>query len=223
LERFVGAAPERFERLFVEAAGGDVDLADAVYPPACDPPGGPVRFRPVAAGGLVVEVEPRRLRSDDFRLALLFSRGACLFPDAASLASFWNGPLAAAFGIVVPPPPPPPVPAPVELGLAGDVRPPGRVGAGRRGRRHPRPSSARAPDPAELAMLLSERTHGQDDALEVLADVVATQLAKTAPARPASVALIGQTGTGKTSTLEALPAALAELGRPRAHLFRRPG
>ena len=53
-----------------------------------------------------------------------------------------------------------------------------------------------------------------------VARAVATHLAKRRPARPESVLLVGPTGTGKTSTVESLPAALAELGYRDAHVFR---
>jgi ATP-dependent Clp protease ATP-binding subunit ClpA len=49
---------------------------------------------------------------------------------------------------------------------------------------------------------------------------VATQLAKTCPARPGSVMLLGPTGSGKTTTVEALPRALCSLGHRGAHLHR---
>ncbi|MCY7301766.1 MAG: hypothetical protein LH654_01775, partial [Thermoleophilia bacterium] len=46
------------------------------------------------------------------------------------------------------------------------------------------------------------------------------QLTKRHPARPGSVMLIGPSGVGKTSTIEALPRALQALGTTNAHVFR---
>ncbi len=53
-----------------------------------------------------------------------------------------------------------------------------------------------------------------------LAAAVSTHLAKPSPARPASILLLGPTGTGKTSSVQALPRALHDLGRSGTHVFR---
>ena len=73
---------------------------------------------------------------------------------------------------------------------------------------------------ATLAERLAQEIQGQDAALERVASVVASQLAKRRPARPGSVLLIGPTGVGKTATIEALPAALRDLGYPGARVHR---
>lgn len=71
-----------------------------------------------------------------------------------------------------------------------------------------------------LAMELAGVIHGQEPALERVASATVAQLTKRHPSRPGSVMLIGPTGVGKTSTVEALPDALRTLGFPDAHVFR---
>ena len=83
-----------------------------------------------------------------------------------------------------------------------------------------RPAKAGAPRAHELAERLAQTIRGQELALARVAGAVSVHLAKAKPARPESVLLIGPSGTGKTSTVEALPTALAALGRPGAHVFR---
>ena len=75
MRRYVGAELERFERLFARAAAANVRAA--AYPDGCSPRSGPLRFRRVEAGGLIVEVERCELEdADDFRLNVLFGHGA---------------------------------------------------------------------------------------------------------------------------------------------------
>jgi ATP-dependent Clp protease ATP-binding subunit ClpC len=68
--------------------------------------------------------------------------------------------------------------------------------------------------------VLARTVEGQDVALGQVARAVSTHLAKPSPARPESLLFVGPTGTGKTSTVEALPDALEELGFSNAHVFR---
>ncbi len=213
MRRFVGETLEAFESLFGAAATGAGSLERAEYPPACDPPFGPLLWRHAAAGGVIVEVDPRALRCDDFRLEVLFGVGSCVFSRPSDLRAFWNGPLAAAFGIEVEADPhqePEPTPS-------DDLRlqfpdPPVAATATASPPKPARPKRTFAPSPAELAAELSRRVYGQDAALARVATVVAAQLAKRKPARPATICLIGPTGVGKTATIEALPAALTATG-----------
>ena len=71
-----------------------------------------------------------------------------------------------------------------------------------------------------LGARLRRVVKGQDAALERVATTVATQLAKTSPTRPGTVLLLGATGTGKTTTIEALPTALDALGHRGTHVHR---
>ena len=73
---------------------------------------------------------------------------------------------------------------------------------------------------SSLATELARRIHGQEPALERVASVTVAQVTKRHPARPGSVMLIGPTGVGKTSTIEALPSALHALDYAGAHVFR---
>ena len=226
MRRLVGASVEEFERLFA-GGGGGADLEEAVYPPGCAPRSGPLRFRPLEAGGVLLEVSRARLESDDFRLAALFSGGRCVFTSAADLAGFFHGAVARAFGIQVEQPPaPPPVsgpPGPQASGtLVDELRPTARP---RRETRRPAPRrkavrSSRSPAPQKLERALAEVVRGQPAAIGRIAAVVSAQLAKTAPARPESLLLIGPSGCGKTSAVEALPDVLAGLGVAGAHVFR---
>jgi ATP-dependent Clp protease ATP-binding subunit ClpA len=78
----------------------------------------------------------------------------------------------------------------------------------------------RALTTAALAAELARVVHGQEPALERVASATVAQLTKKHPSRPGSVMLIGPTGVGKTSTIEALPGALHTLGIAGAHVFR---
>jgi ATP-dependent Clp protease ATP-binding subunit ClpA len=87
----------------------------------------------------------------------------------------------------------------------------------------PRPDRRRrkaAPRPARLASRLAREVLGQDEALAIVARAVTNHLAKPFPSRPETIALLGPTGTGKTSTVGALPGALAGLGVRDRHVFR---
>ena len=74
--------------------------------------------------------------------------------------------------------------------------------------------------PEQLVEMLSRIVKGQDAALERVAHVVCAQRAKAAPKQPGTIMLLGPTGTGKTFTVEALPAVLEELGQPGSHVVR---
>jgi len=200
--------------LLLEADG--CDFEHAAYPPACDPPAGPFRMRPLEVGGVKLEVERRELKTDDFRLAVLFHCGSCLFAGPRDLAEFFRGPVARVFGMEAEPLPPRAPPSRPADDLLDDLTPPEPP----RRRKAAGTAKAVAPRPHDLARRLAPAVRGQELALPRVADAVCTQLAKSAPARPASVLLIGPSGTGKTSTVEALPAALADLGFGGAHVFR---
>jgi hypothetical protein len=219
MERFVRTSVEDLELLL--AADG-CDFEQATYPPRCEPAAGRLRIRPLEIGGVKVEVERRELQTDDFRLAVLFHGGSCVFSGAADVAEFFRGPVARAFGIEAEP-----LPARPTGELLADLKPqsapatspaPSARAPARRARTQR--SVATAPRAGDLADRLSLEIRGQESALARVAGTVATHLAKTAPARPASILLLGPTGTGKTSTVEALPRALADLGRPGTHVFR---
>jgi ATP-dependent Clp protease ATP-binding subunit ClpA len=177
------------------------------------------------AGGLILHVAPCLFDAPSFRLSVLFGTGTAVFPTPQDMFSFWHGELADAFGISVTVErlqpnlesaaiaTSVPVPEP-RLGLAPPLEEAAETVASA-------PAPARAVLSAEaLAERLGKVVHGQPAALERVAHVVATQVAKSSPSRPGTVMLLGPTGSGKTSTIEALPAALATLGRPGAHVFR---
>jgi DNA polymerase III delta prime subunit len=212
LKRFVGAALAEFESLF--ARGATASLEEAVYPGCCVPGSGPLRFRQVRSGGLIVEVGRCRVEpSGDFRLDVLFGTGVCPFVDPVDLACFWNGPLAEAFGL-------PPGPQPERAGqtLVEDLceeLSPGRPRGGSQAPGRKRPPTAEA-----FAARLGASVHGQDEAISRLSSLVVSQLAKRVPRRPATALLIGPSGVGKTTTAEALAGTLAAEGWPDAHLHR---
>jgi ATP-dependent Clp protease ATP-binding subunit ClpA len=216
VRRLVDASVEDFEQLLLDAGDGGVDFEGAAYPPGCDPPSGPLRFRALDAGGVVLEVERREIASDDFLLSVLFHSGSCVFPDADELARFWRGPVALAFGVSVDPLPVRPTEALAEdVGARAVARRPGngpRAGG--------RATASRAPSRDDLEQRLSLEVRGQEAAVRRVADVVSCHLAKTVPARPESLMLAGPSGSGKTSTVRALPRALADLGWSGAHVFR---
>jgi hypothetical protein len=212
MERFVRMSVDEIEAL-VSHDGWDVD--EAVYPPSCVPARGPLHMRTLEQGGVKIQVAHAELAVDDFRLAVLFKTGSFIFAGSDDLARFFRGPVAAAFGIEVEPLPPRPV-AEIEPRLFDEEPepPPER-------RRAPkREKSRRLPRADELAARLARDVHGQDDALLVVARAVANHVAKRHPFQPESIVLLGPTGTGKTSTVEALPAALADLGARDWHVFR---
>jgi hypothetical protein len=216
VERFATASIDDFERLVERAASGDADVEAATYPPGCNPPLGALRFRRLDVGGLMVEVDRRELEIDDFRLGVLFYSGSCVFTGPADLMEFFRGAVAAAFGITVEP-----LPQRATDALVEDLRPRALLD------RRPAPATPRkgrarctAPASRDLERRLATIVRGQDSAVRRIADVVSAHLAKTAPARPETLLLIGPTGTGKTSAIESLPNALRDAGSTGAHVFR---
>jgi hypothetical protein len=223
VDRLVNTSLEEFELLFEEP----VEWCDATYPRGCRPSRGWLRTVLAPAGGLIVHVAPCMFAAPSFRLSALFEAGTAIFPTPLDMFSFWHGELAEALGIEVTIELPEPShereadlaqESAAILQSALDVEPPLELV------RAPRPAARAALRPSLSAERLAERlggvVHGQTAALERVAHVVATQLAKRQPARPGTVLLLGPTGSGKTSTIEALPDALAALGRPGAHVFR---
>ena len=163
-------------------------------------------------GGVKIEVAPRRLAYDSFELSVLFGTGACVFGSAEHLAGFFRGPIAQAFGVEC---------EPIRPEVADDATPNGpdlRPSPPRTRRAARRPQ--RVPKTEELVATLSRAVRGQDAALRSIARALTTHLVKRSPARAESIVLVGPTGTGKTSTIEALPEALEELGFADAHVFR---
>lgn len=220
---------ERFFRMSVDELGELVpaeglELEDVTYPPPCDPPRGPLRIRSHERGGLVLEVEPRRVPLDDFVLSVLFGTGSCIFGGSDDLALFFRGSVARAFGIecepLSPVPKPEPPEAPVEPAEPVDAEPKATDPDPRPRRRRRKRSPVHAPRADALARELAGFVHGQDLALGQIARAVSTHLAKCGPARPESVLLVGPTGTGKTSAVETLPSALGLVDHPGAHVFR---
>jgi hypothetical protein len=224
MHRFATAPRSTFEELFTEAGYGTVVLEGAEYPPVCDKPSGEVTLSLGPTGAMIVHVRRCPCRSNDFRLRLLFDTGVCVFSDARDLHAFWSGPLAAAFGIASPPP--------VEGAAEGEPRnghdapgvaeaEPAHIldglapAAGRAETTGPRRLTA-----AHLREELARVVHGQEAALERVASATAAQLTKRHPARPGAVLLLGPTGVGKTSTVEALPEALKALGYAGASIYR---
>ena len=224
MHRFATAPRSTFEELYKEAGYGTVVLDGAEYPPVCDKPSGEVTLSLGPTGAMIMHVRRCPCRSDDFRLRLLFDTGVCVFSDARDLHAFWSGPLAAAFGIISPHPVDEPVEAapregpgalvPVEAEsprILDDLGP--TVGSA--GAAGPRRLTA-----AHLTEELARVVHGQEAALERVASATAAQLTKRHPARPGAVLLLGPTGVGKTSTVEALPDALKALGYEGASIHR---
>lgn len=205
--RLARATLPELESILRHAATGGADLERVDYPPGCDPVAGPLRFEVRANGALVVRVDSTGYTADDFALTMLFGRGVCVFGSVGHFHEFCTGPLAEAFGLA-----PARSEADVEPGVedddvSGDTRGAIRV-------------KRRALTAGRLAARLAREIHGQEAALARVAAVVSTQLAKTRPAVPGSVMLLGPTGAGKTATVEALPRALARLGRADVHLYR---
>jgi hypothetical protein len=247
MHRYATAPRATFEELFAEARYGTVLLEAAEYPPVCTRRGGTVELALGPTGAMIVHVQRGACGAEDFRLRLLFETGTCIFPSPDDLCGFWTGPLAAAFGLEPSGPTGPPAeepggdgpdaaaaaPAapgagtPGEGSLLGDLAPRGAHGASRPdGCENATGPSPGAPAPRQaltaprLAQELARTVHGQDAALERVASATVAQLAKRHPARPGSVLLIGPTGVGKTSTVEALPAALEAIGVAGARVFR---
>ncbi len=237
MHRYASAPLSRFEELFEETRAGTVLLAAAEYPPVCDVESGDVTLTLGPTGAIIVHVRPGSCRSDDFRLRLLFETGTCIFSNARDLGAFWTGPLAVAFGIESRPLPPE---EPAETGertaagepKASDDPPsaddasleiPSFLGDFDAAPTASRPEQARIAEPRlnrrSLAEQLGEVVQGQPAALERVASAAVAQLTKRRPQRPGTLLLLGPTGSGKTSTIEALPAALDALGYD-AHLYR---
>lgn len=214
MKRFCCMPVEELELLVADG----VEIEDAAYPPRCLPARGPLRISLHERGGLKLEVARRRLPLDDFVLSVLFQTGSCIFGGSEDLARFFRGSIANAFGVESEPLPPPRA-EPEAADEEADEPPRADVPMP-----EPRPPAARrrasVPSPGKLADRLARRTIGQAAAVGQVARAVATHLAKPHPARPESMLLVGPTGTGKTSTVESLPAALEELGFPDLHVFR---
>lgn len=210
MDRFVGAPIEQFELLFEQGGQANIDVAR--YPPCCWAEAGPLRFRRSGRDGLAIDVRRSALRDGGhFRLELLFTTGTCMFGSPADLARFWNEIVADAFGL-------PRKPAPE---LHGESLP----------QHERRSTAASSPAPpnvraervearSALLDLLVNRVRGQGPALEAIASLVSSHLAKGAPRRPATALLLGPPGVGKTRIAEWLPEALRQLGHRNAHLFR---
>ena len=224
MRRWVGEPLAVFEWLFTLAEAGHT--VDVDYPPDCAPAAGPLWLSLAPAGGLVLHVEKRQARTGDFELDMLFATGSFVFPTAGALEEFWNTSLARSFGVDVPR-------RGVDerdLGLvdAPDPEPDDETSSAIR---HEIPSVTitietppvrvrRTVLAEDLAARLRRVVRGQDAAIERVAVTVATQFAKIAPARPGTVLLLGATGTGKTTAIESLPAALAALGHKGTHIHR---
>ena len=211
MERFVRMSVDEIDAL-VSHDGWQVD--DAAYPPSCIPARGPLHVWALEQGGIKLQVARAELTVDDFRLAVLFETGSFIFAGSEDLARFFRGPLAAAFGIEAEPLDPRP--------LVEDDPPPVPEEPEPKPRKHTstRKKAQKLPRAAELAARLARDVHGQDEALEIVARAVVNHSAKPFPTRPESIVLLGPTGTGKTSTIEALPDALSDLGLPNRHVFR---
>ena len=216
MDRLVNTSLERFEQLFEEP----VDWRDATYPRGCRPGRGWLKTVLAPAGGVILHVAPCSFAAPSFRLSALFEAGTAIFPTPRDMFTFWHGELAEALGVEVtvdlPAAEQEPEEAPVAvLQSALDIAPLLVLPGVRRARELVVTLSTES-----LAERLAEVVHGQPAALERVAHVAATQLAKKRPTRPGTVLLLGPTGSGKTSTIEALPDALAALGKPGAHVFR---
>ncbi|MGH9299244.1 MAG: AAA family ATPase [Acidimicrobiales bacterium] len=214
MRRYIGATLDQFESFFLPGAA--MSFEDAAYPPCSGAAIGPLRFRRVRAGGVIVEVRRSKVApSGDFLLDMLFTTGACPFPDPIDLARFWNGPLADAFGL-----PRGPLPEREQQSLLDDLYdslPPEQQPAAKaRGSGVRR----RLPSRDSLSKRLETVICGQEPALQALSSLVVSELGKREPRRAATVLLIGPTGVGKTATVEALPAALAAEGWPGTHVHR---
>lgn len=225
MRRWVGEPVTVFEWLFTLAEKGHT--VEVEYPPACEPLDGSLWLSLAPAGGLVLHVEKREARTGDFRLDMLFATGSFVFPTAGALEEFWNTSLARSFGVEVPRR----NADDRDLGLIEAPEPePDDETAAAIQREIPSVTITIESPPArlrtttvlveDLATRLRKVVRGQDAAIERVAMTVATQLAKTAPARPGTVLLLGATGTGKTTAIESLPAALAALGHKGTHVHR---
>jgi hypothetical protein len=188
--RLTSAPVEDFERLSESAPDSAPGFREAQYPRGADPEAGRVFFRVHPGGAIVVDVDSRAWNGDstDARVRELFSSGRAMFSSAGDLHDFCSGPLSRAFG----------------RSLGSLWTPPPEA-----------PLGPFVVEPAALARHLAERVQGQDAALATIAASVASQLGKRTPLRPAAILLLGPTGIGKTSAVEALPSGLVAAGYPR--------
>ena len=212
MERFVRMSVDEIDAL-VSNDGWDVD--DAAYPPSCVPARGPLHMRMLEQGGVKLQVAPGQLSIDDFRLAVLFKTGSLILSGSEGVAEFFRGPVAAAFGIEAEPLPPRAPQPELDLDCPLMDKPPPK-----RRKKASQEMLERVPHAEELAARLARDVHGQDDALLVVARAVTNHLAKRHPFQPETLVLLGPTGTGKTSTVEALPGALRHFGVEGRHVFR---
>jgi hypothetical protein len=185
-------------------------IANAAYPPGVEPERGPVHVHE-AMHGVVVEVLAATVTGDvDPAVRELFERGGSWFPTAHHWFRFCAGPLAAAFDRPARTVRTRPVPrrAVAQLRIGGVDR----LGV----------ASARrqALTGERIAGHLGRTVFGQEAALQRIGVVVATHVAKRAPARPAVVMLLGPTGVGKTSSVLALPATVHALAGRRLLVHR---
>lgn len=201
MERFVRMSLDELDELCVAGC----QIADATYPPGLGQ--GRLALRALPRGGVKIEVDRRPGPLDDFVLSVLFETGGCIFSGSEDLGRFFRTVVADAFGLEREPEP---IPAPTVVEEEATTSPPARRERGR----------SKTPRAARLASRLAREVHGQDAALALVARAVTNHLAKPFPSRPETIALLGPTGTGKTSTVEALPVALAGLGLRDRHVFR---
>ena len=212
MERFIAMSVEELELL---VACDGLELEDAAYPPCCSPAHGPLRITECDRGGVKIEVSPSRVSHDSFELRVLFDSGRLVLGSAEYLAGFFRGPIAKAFGVESEPiRPRPAVESPPDEGEPEEWPEPSLPS------RRRKPRGPRIPATNELVSTLARTIRGQEPALTSIARAVTTHLVKRSPARPESMVLVGPTGTGKTSTIEALPGALEALGCPDVHVFR---
>jgi hypothetical protein len=210
LRRLVNAPLSSFESIFEQ----EPEWSEVAYPPGSTPGSGSLRMVRAPAGGVVVHLTPALFDADSFRLRALFATGSGVFATPEDMFRFWNSELAKAFGAEVSVS----LPEPVSEDVSKEPEPAVEAVCEPARRAHEKCAAVvSAPD---LERQLAEVVHGQPAALERVAHVVATQFAKSAPSRPGTVLLLGPTGSGKTSTVEALPTALAALGRLDTHVFR---
>lgn len=241
MRRYATAPLSTFDDLFDRARGGTIRAEAAEYPAICAVSSGEVTFALGRTGAMIMHVRPGACSSPEFRLRLLFETGACVFSSPQDLGHFCTGLLAAAFEIE----PNEPIAAsrtnsasPVDEHRV-DGGPPtsdllADLGAGAAAAGAAASTAGTTEDDpvqrplpprrmlttAALATELAGVIRGQEPALERVASATVAQLTKRHPSRPGSVILIGPTGVGKTSTIEALPGALQALGYADAHLFR---
>jgi hypothetical protein len=227
MERFVRMSLDELDELCVTGCR----LDEVQYPPGLEPTSGSLEIRPLRQGGVKVEVDRCDGATEDFVLSVLFETGGCIFSGGRALAEFFRTAVATAFGVEsepIPPGPatadgdssarqaaPEPEPRPEPEAVDDDPWPPSR-----RRRNAPARCGRALVPPDKLAKSIAREVYGQRVALTVVARAVANHLAKPSPSRPETIVLVGPTGTGKTSTIEALPAALADLGAPDRHVFR---